>query len=120
MKNKRLTYIDLLEAIAIFFVLLYHSTIFSTNFVSEPNFLHYGQYYLKAIMSTCVPLFFFANGYLLYSKELDLRKHIGKMVKLLIQTMVWAVITLLLLQPIKHEFLSLTEFVKAIWHWKGG
>jgi surface polysaccharide O-acyltransferase-like enzyme len=67
-----------------------------------------------------VPLFFFANGYLLFRKEFVLREHILKIIRLSVLTLIWAIITLLLLQPIKQETLSLTEFIKAIWNWKQG
>ena len=120
MQNKRLAHIDILEFIAIFFVILYHSTLYSYDFLMECKFTHYVLYYFRTILSTCVPLFFFANGYLLFGKSFALRKHILKMIKLIALTMIWAIITLIFLQPIKQETLSLVEFIKSIWHWKQG
>lgn len=120
MERKRLTYIDLLEAIAIFLVILYHSTLYTYDFMSESTLLHYLYFYFRTILATCVPLFFFANGYLLFSKEFVLRKHILKMTKLIILTIVWAIISLLILQVINHESLSFHELLKAVWEWKQG
>lgn len=76
--SKRLTYIDLLESIAIFFVLLYHSRLYATDFLSDSSISNYISYFSTTILSTCVPLFFFANGYLLFSKPFVLKKHIFK------------------------------------------
>ncbi len=120
MEKKRLTHIDMLEVIAMFFVILYHSPLYSYDFLSEHNWANYFLYFFRTILSTCVPLFFFANGYLLFRKEFVLRKHILKTIKLSVLTFIWAVITLLFLQPIRQETLSLTEFFKAIWNWKQG
>ena len=120
MEKKRLTHIDLLELIAMFFVILYHSTLYPYDFLAEHNFANYILYFCRTILSTCVPLFFFANGYLLFRKEFVLREHILKIIRLSVLTLMWAIITLLLLQPIKQETLSLTEFIKAIWNWKLG
>ncbi len=64
--KKRLFFIDILESIAIFFVLSYHGTNYSFEFLQDRgNVLFYFRYYLRTILSCCVPLFFFANGYLL-------------------------------------------------------
>lgn len=118
MENQRWSHIDLLKVIAVFFMLLYHGTIYSVDFLSEPSLVRYLLYYGRTIVSTCVPLFFFVNGYLLFGKEFSLRMHMQKLIKLTVQTMFWAVITLVLLQVIRHEHFSLIEFAKAIWHWK--
>ena len=118
MEKRRFFYIDLIKTIAMFFVIFYHSTLFSSNFLSDANLRSYVLYFSKTILSTCAPLFFFVNGYLLFGNKFCLRKHIFKTVKMVVQASVWAVITLLILQVIRGEFLSAIEFVKAIWNWK--
>ncbi len=120
MQKKRFSHIDIIETIAICFVILYHSTLFSYNFLKESTLTHYVLYYSRTILSTSVPLFFFANGYLLFSRDFDLRKHIFKMVKLTILTIIWAIITLCILQVIRGNYFSITEFITAIWSWKLG
>ena len=105
-KNKRFYAIDLLESIAIFFVVFYHSTLFDYNFLNNSSFIFYVRYFLRAILSTCVPLFFFANGFLLFNKSFSLKKHLLKMVRLLIQFLVWSIITTLFLFVAKEESFS--------------
>lgn len=118
--NKRFVHIDFMETIAIFFVILYHCASFSCDFLSESTITNYLIYFSQTILSTCVPLFFFANGYLLFSKEFNLRKHLFKMVKLILLTLLWASVTLCILQLVRNEYFTVTEFIKALWNWKQG
>ena len=117
-ESKRFTHIDLLETIAIFFVIVYHSTLYSFNFLVDNSLLSYLRYFFRTILSTCVPLFFFANGYLLLGKPFNLRKHISKTVKLVLLTVTWAIITLFALQEIRQEYFTFREFIAALWSWK--
>lgn len=103
-----------------FFVILYHCKLFSYDFLTESTLRHYVLYFFSTILSTCVPLFFFANGYLLFGRDFNLRKHIIKMVRLTVVTIIWAIITLCIIQVIRGEFFSISEFIKAIWTWKTG
>ena len=120
MQKNRLTHIDLIKTIAIFFVLMYHCTLFSIDFLSDSSPIYYMHYFYRTILATCVPLFFFVNGYLLFGSKFDLRKHIFKIVKMTILTMVWAVITMCVLQVLRGEYFSIVEFLRAIWNWKEG
>lgn len=72
-----------------------------------PSVLHYLNYLVRPILATCVPLFFFANGFLLISKPLDIKAHILKCIRLIVLTGIWAVINLLLMMPIREEWFSL-------------
>ncbi|MBQ7992166.1 MAG: acyltransferase family protein [Solobacterium sp.] len=81
--NRRYHHIDLMEAIGILFVVIYHSTLYKYNFVTDTMLngeivIYYIRYFLRTILSTCVPIFFFVNGYLLLSKSYDLSKHIQR------------------------------------------
>ncbi len=78
---RRMPSIDFDEALAMFFVVLYHSHYYTTNFV-EYGASAFPYYLLNGLLSTCVPMFFLVNGYLLFRKELNLRKHIIKTVRL--------------------------------------
>ena len=118
MEKRRFYYIDLIKTIAIFFVVFYHSTLFSSDFLSKATLRSYVLYFSKTILSTCSPLFFFVNGYLLFGNKFDLRKHIFKTIKIVFQAIIWAVITLLALQIIRGDHLSVIEFIEAIWNWK--
>ena len=86
----RLSHIDLLESIAIFFVIFYHSTTYFFDFISDSSASSYLLYFGRTILSTCVPLFFFANGYLLLNKPFDLKKHIKKIIRIILLVLVWA------------------------------
>ena len=116
----RYNYIDLMEFLGILFVLLYHSTTYSFSWIDDKSALSLLRYFLRTILSTGVPLFFFANGYLLLNKELNLKKHIIKTIKIVILTGVWGIIDLLILMPIKKEYLSVKEFVSYLWNWQNG
>ena len=89
--NKRFFHIDMLEALAIFFVVFYHNTTYKYNFLDMTNpfgisYIYYIRYFVRTIISTCVPLFFFCNGYLLFSKTYSLSKHINRVIRLVLLT----------------------------------
>lgn len=116
--NKRYEFIDLLKAIAIYFVIIYHFNNLTINFLVTNNINSYCSYFFKSILSTCVPIFFFVNGALLLNKDLDLKKHIYKLIKIILLTLIWGFITLIILMPIKNEYMSLFEFAKSFVVWK--
>lgn len=109
-----------MKCIAIFLVLVYHSTICFFDFINEPSVLSYFRYYLRTLLSPCVSLFFFVNGYLLFKKELDLKKHIIKTIRLVILAIIWSFIKVLVLMLIKKEYLSFNEILLIIWNLQGG
>ena len=94
-KIKRYNYIDLMKVVGIFFVIVYHSRLYNNDFMIENNIANYIMYFFKAIVSTCVPIFFFVNGYLLFKKEFDLKKHLKKMLKLVLLSFLWELILLI-------------------------
>lgn len=118
-KRLRITWIDLLESIAIFFVVLYHGSLYSYNYLS-PNATteSYINYLFNTVLSTSVPLFFFANGYLLFSKNMDLKKHFHKTLRLVLLTVIWSAITIFILMFINNEFFGIKEFIKNVWYHK--
>lgn len=116
----RWEYIDLIEALGIFFVVLYHSTTYPFNWMDESNPLYFLRYYVRTILSTGVPLFFFANGYLLLNRKFDLKKHIKKSIRIVILTFSWGLINILCLMPIENEILSLKEIVVYLCEWHQG
>lgn len=92
-------------------VIVYHGSLFSYNF----NYLHY---FFCTILSTCVPLFFFANGYLLFSKKIDLKRHFSKVIRLIILTTIWSTVTIFILMFIKQEFFGIKDFLQDVWYRK--
>lgn len=112
----RLYFIDLLESIAIFLVLAYHGTNYEYSFLEDSgNVLFYLRYYFRTILSCCVPLFFFANGYLLLNRDFNLKKHIIKIIKLAVLTELWGIIVLFISMFIRHEFLPVKDFLVCVW-----
>lgn len=113
-KKSRFHHIDLIESIAILFVVIYHSNMCPSDFLSDSSFSVYFSYFFTAILSCCVPLFFFANGYLLFNRPFNLKKHIRKMVRILCIILVWAPINLLTITLLRGESLTLREFADHI------
>lgn len=116
--KERYEFIDLLKAIAIFFVIIYHFNNLTVSFFETQNTLSYLNYFFESIFSTCVPIFFFVNGALLLNKDFNLKKHISKLITIVILTVAWGIITLLILMSIKNEYMSLVEFAKSLVTWK--
>ena len=80
----------------------------------------YFTYFIKGVASCGVPLFFMVNGAVMLNKSFDIKKHIKKIIATVILTILWAIISLLLLIPIKGEYLSIVGLIKALWSWKLG
>lgn len=119
--SKRIVWIDAIKTIAIFFVIIYHSEIYSYDICSEnANATIYFKYYIRTLFSTCVPLFFFVNGFLLFNKELKLQQHIYKIIKYIFQTGVWSVFTMILVTLIKGEVLEAKEILEGAWNLRQG
>lgn len=118
-EQKRIPWIDLLETIAIFLVVLYHVATYSVDFLAPGSTpLNYFCYFFNTILSPCVPLFFLANGYLLFSKKLDLKKHSKKILKLISLMVIWGAITILLLQIRYDMHIPLKEYLHDVWYTK--
>jgi len=112
-KNNRFHNIDLLKTVAIFFVVLYHGLFINQNFISQPSFETYFNFFIITILSTGVPLFFFCNGFLLFNKPLDLKKHIFKIIHLVIITTIWAILTIAVMMLTDKVHFTPIEFFKA-------
>ena len=112
--QRRFLEIDLMETIAIFFVILYHGTKYSFDFLQSGELSDYLIYFLRTILATCVPIFFFVNGYLLLNKSFDLKKHIKKTVRLFFLTFIWALILMPLYLLIANEPITLSAIYVPI------
>ena len=69
--KKHQTYdgLDLMKAMAIYFVLIYHFPIMEVDFIGTGKTGAYSNFFIFSIFSTCVPIFFFINGALLFNKS---------------------------------------------------
>lgn len=84
--KKRVQYLDLLKAIAIFLVVFCHFVLLSETVAAN------------VFMSACwmaVPTFFMVNGALLFRRPLNLKKHIGKTVSIYLVLVVWKLLYML-------------------------
>jgi surface polysaccharide O-acyltransferase-like enzyme len=119
MEIKRIDYIDLLKAIAIYFVILYHFNRISIDFLAVNQIKVYFNYFLTAILGAGVPIFFMVNGMLLLNKkEIDIKRHISKIIHIIILMLLWGAITLIALSFILDEKLSLSQFFYDIVYYK--
>ncbi|HBF7094557.1 TPA: acyltransferase [Clostridioides difficile] len=116
--KERLIYLDFIKVLAIYFVCFYHYNNFNTDFLSNPSISTYLSYFIKGIASTGVPLFFMVSGALMLNRNYNLNKHIRKIINIIILTIIWGMITLLILSPIKGNSYSIPGFVKALWTWE--
>ena len=111
----RIAWIDLLETIAIFSVVLCHCTAHIANMpLSEANVGFYLHYALRSITAVCVPLFFFANGYLLLTRPFDLKRHFRKIIKFIFIAVFWYALTLAFLVFLHRDQLAVNGFSNTI------
>ena len=111
--------LDWVKTLAIFAVIGYHSFTASIDVgaggVSAR--VHYGVY---SALCLGVPLFFLVNGYLLFSKPLDVRRHTVRTLRLVVLTVWWQLVTLLVLMPVKGETMGAGEILRAVLYGKAG
>lgn len=120
-KKPRIAWIDLLETIAIILVVFYHCSIRVGRYTAgqmRGDFVFY--YILQSIFTVCVPLFFFANGFLLFRKDFDLKKHFKKTLKFIILALVWYVITLGILVLDDYQNLATDGLIATLASVKSG
>ena len=113
-RSGRFLHIDLLESIAIFLVVLFHSTLFTVDLSAADSLPAYFVYYFESIMSVMVPLFFFANGYLLFSRSFSLSKHLRKMIRFIVLCVLWGLVLVPIYMVIKGEAISIRNVVLAL------
>ena len=88
-QDNRLTYIDYLEAIAMFCVVCCHYYAVIGEGVSA-------NMYMLFVKCFGVPIFFLANGALMFQRKFSLRKHLKKTGMLIVTTAAWKAVYLLL------------------------
>ena len=95
-QKTRYYYLDVMKCIAIIFVCATHF-----SWVGDCDYTSQGitnraifHRYIIGIQSICVPLFLMVNGALLLNKaEFDLKKHVKRIILILIQFWIWRAIT---------------------------
>ena len=119
--NRRNVSLDWLKVLAIFLVVFYHSTLYSSDFFESPSYLSYFYYFFKSILGVGVPIFFFVNGYLLFSKKFILKEHIKKTFRYFLITIFWGMVTTLLISIfLKSEDFSFRNILNSFFTLKVG
>lgn len=121
--NKSVKYdgLDLMKAMAIYFVLIYHFPIMEVGIIETGKTGAYSNFFVFSIFSTCVPIFFFVNGALLFNKSgFSLKVHVSKILKTGILVIAWGFITMISLSLIYGESISVSGIIKDIYTLKTG
>ena len=113
-QNKRYYFIDIIESFAMLMVIMCHCNSYSYDIVNDGNFLTYIGYYSRTILSTGVPLFFLVNGYLLFNRPMNVKKHMLKILRLVVLSVIWSIIVVAGTMIMNRGFLSIREFVLTI------
>lgn len=93
---KRYAYIDLIKTIAIIMVIILHSGLLKTDFMTLKSVKSVIQYAIR-IISEGVPLFVMVNGFLLLHKDkFELKKHLKKILKIFILLILWSIIYIII------------------------
>lgn len=95
MMKKNFQYISFLKSIAILMVCSYHFSIVLKS--GEAEYLQLIKTLISNICVAGVPLFFMVNGALLFNKELDLKSHYIRVLKMLLIFCAWRFITLFII-----------------------
>ena len=113
--KQRFIFLDFIKTLAIYLVCFYHFNSLSINFLKNPSFSTFLNYFIKGIASVGVPLFFMVNGALMLNRNYDLKTHIKKIFNIVVLTVIWAMITLLALSAIRENPYSVREFINSLW-----
>lgn len=106
--QKRETSLDLMKCIAMFFVLSCHTTYYTYD-ILENDISAYIGYFYRVFVSMSVPIFFFVNGFLLFRKEYELKKHVKKTIRLFLLSELWWCINIVASLLIEHCEVSVRD-----------
>lgn len=118
MSQKRLKQLDLLKTIAIFMVVFHHISTYDIDFLQQDKLLPVIRYLALPILSVCIPIFFVINGYFLFQKHLELKKHLLKTIRLVFLTLFWAVVISVFTMIIRNDYLTWLQWIKVIFYWR--
>ena len=95
-------------------MIVYHTTLYSFDFMKESSVSNYIAYYFNTILSPCVPLFFLVNGYLLLTRPFSLKKHIKKIFRLIALAIFWGLSLMTIFMISKGQGISIRAIVKTV------
>ena len=119
-KKTRYHFIDMMEFSGMLMALISHAVLFPFNVLEQPRGLVYFYYILLGIISTSVPLFFLANGFLLFGKPLDLKKHLMKILRMVAYTFLGGAVTLPPIMIMAGTPVTLKGFLEGLWTFRQG
>lgn len=111
----RLAHIDFLKALALFMMLLFHCTLYPVVLGPGVGVSALVRMLGRCLLSTCVPIFFLVNGYLLLGGRQDIRKHSRRILRLVVTASFWMLFLLLVLQPLRGEFYTWEQTRERFW-----
>jgi len=110
-KTEHIYALDWMKALAIFFVIFYHTYALNMDFLSDQRVFSYIYYFAEVPFAAAVPLFFLVNGFLLLGRPLQIEHHWRKMRRLFFLILFWDVVCNALKLIIYHEKTSLIGFL---------
>lgn len=95
-KNKREFFLDCLKIIAIVCVCSYHfSLVGDINYMENVSAICILRRFVFGFNSIGVPLFFIVNGALLLNKQINIKKHLKRCCKIMLQYYFWRLFTII-------------------------
>ena len=109
--SRRIAGIDLAEAICILIVVVYHLSMATYKVYYRRDLLTAFNYYVRCFYAAGCPIFFMANGYLLFHHSFDLKKHLKKTRWMILLTLFWFLFSFVVISLIKGNPLTFS----ALW-----
>lgn len=111
--EKRYDYIDLLKCIAIFMTVSLHTGLWHTNFINN-GISSFIEYCIRVVFEG-VPIFILINGFLIMHKQIDIKKHFKKIIRILFILLFWSLVSVLIILLFnKTENISLNLIVNEV------
>lgn len=120
-QKEKLDFIDLLKAIASFFVTIYHFNNIDVDILGKGGAFQYFNYYVLSLLPISVPIFFLVNGALLLNKTtLDLKRHITKIIDFVVLAVLWNVGTYVILALLFQEKIYVNGILNSLLYLRQG
>lgn len=107
--------LDIIKALALYFVVLYHLTFRNSPDIFSGRGMDYIEYICAALLSVCVPLLFTVSGALALRRPVDLRRSLRRSLRVLLLGVVWAVISLGIVLLLRQERMSSRTFFSTVY-----
>lgn len=119
-QKKRIAHIDLMESLAMLFVVAYHLSNLNYKPLEAFSVESAVNYYLRCIFVCCVPLFLVTNGYLMFHHDLNMKQHLRKTLRYVLLTLFWGVVTQGVYYRVEGIEFSVSGFLQELFQWRNG